>query len=264
MYALGVQYSLTEYFLRAPKALLNRSLKLALQRAWVADALVPCLGELSPEEVQSRGYFSQTGQDFFLDQIVFRGRTHGTFVDVGAHSGKLFSNTYFFERFRSWTGLCVEPNPELLPKLRSNRSCDVEGVAIGKMLGETEFVHVEGADMLSGFPESMNLRHRSRIRREVRNANGRTSQLRVPTVPLQQLLESRDLKNVDLLSVDTEGSELEVLQSLDFEKVHVSVILVERNFESKGVFHFLTKQGLKRVFRIGWDDVYLNPGNGSR
>ena len=42
-------------------------------------------------------YFSQMGEDKYVDTKVFHGKENGVFVDVGAHDGKTFSNTYFFE-----------------------------------------------------------------------------------------------------------------------------------------------------------------------
>ncbi len=60
-----------------------------------------------------RRYFSQSGQDWYLDQLLFKERRGGVFVDVGGYDGVTGSNTLFFEVFRGWTGLLIEPVPAL-------------------------------------------------------------------------------------------------------------------------------------------------------
>ncbi len=62
-------------------------------------------------------YYSQDGQDEFLDRSVFKGRKSGFFVEIGAHDGVRFSNSAFLERERGWRGICVEPHPKIFPEL---------------------------------------------------------------------------------------------------------------------------------------------------
>jgi hypothetical protein len=50
-------------------------------------------------------WFSQAGQDKFLDEQVFAGRRNGFFLDVGGYVGVTGSNTLFFELFRNWDGI---------------------------------------------------------------------------------------------------------------------------------------------------------------
>ena len=71
-----------------------------------------------------RQYFSQFGQDRYLDQNVFANKREGVFVDVGAYDGFSGSNTLFFEKFMGWTGLCIEPDPAQFAKIPAYRACD--------------------------------------------------------------------------------------------------------------------------------------------
>src|ERR1700730_1429338 len=66
-------------------------------------------------------YFSQTGQDKFLNERVFGAKRDGTFVDIGAADGVFLSNTYFFEKELAWCGVCVEPRPEAFSRLVASR-----------------------------------------------------------------------------------------------------------------------------------------------
>ena len=56
--------------------------------------------------------YSQDGQSKVIDEI-FKGKVCGTFVEVGAADGKVFSNTLYHEVSRAWRGILVEPNPDI-------------------------------------------------------------------------------------------------------------------------------------------------------
>ena len=55
------------------------------------------------------GQFGQAG----TIEKLFRGKKNGFFVEAGAFDGEAFSNTLLFELKHNWTGLLVEPNPDL-------------------------------------------------------------------------------------------------------------------------------------------------------
>lgn len=89
-------------------------------------------------------YFSQYGQDEFLDKNVFKDQEGGFFVDIGAHDGVSLSNTAFFEKYRHWSGICFEPNPHIFSKLKNNRSCiKIEG-CVAEFNGKANFLQVKG------------------------------------------------------------------------------------------------------------------------
>ena len=67
-------------------------------------------------------HYGQYKQDKYLDTL-FKKKSNGTFVDIGAHDGVTFSNSYFFEKERNWKGICVEPIPEIFSKLDETRNC---------------------------------------------------------------------------------------------------------------------------------------------
>src|SRR3974390_100826 len=75
-------------------------------------------------------YYSQIGPERNLKGGAFCGKRNGVFVDVGAYDGISFSNTLMFERELGWTGLCIEPNPDVFPRLIENRSATCLEIAI--------------------------------------------------------------------------------------------------------------------------------------
>jgi FkbM family methyltransferase len=176
-------------------------------------------------------YYSQADQDRVLNETVFCGMRNGVFVDVGAHDGIPFSNTLMFERELGWTGLCIEPNPDIFPRLIEDRSAICLEIAIAGRNGRLPFIKAGGyAQMLSGLSESMDPRHRERIERETKKHNTSYSVLEVSVRPLAHVLSQHRIPEIHYLSVDTEGNEADALGSIDFDAVMVHVITAEANY----------------------------------
>ena len=97
-----------------------------------------------------------------------------------------------------------------------------------------------------------------RLIREADATGSQISEIKVPARPLQVVLEEQGLTEVDFLSVDTEGSESAVLNSIDYAKTQIRLIALERNYASHGIPGMLRRNGFLRVFSLEWDDFYLN------
>ncbi len=197
-------------------------------------------------------YFSQVGQDKYLDKTVFRGLRSGVFVDVGAHDGETISNTAFFEKHRSWTGVCVEARADLAKKCREARPASaVVECAVANREGEMEFLACEGyTEMLSGLTELMPALTRSRIDREQRAHGGSVEKCKVQVCRLADILEGVGIKRVHYMSIDVQGAEFEVLQSMDFDEVQVDVVNFAANYpDSVGhIIEYMEAKGYERVF----------------
>ena len=76
-------------------------------------------------------YYFQCQQDKFLNTIVFNNKKNGFFIDIGAHDGKTYSNSLFFESINNWNALCFEPNPTVFTALNSFRKSTNLNVCIG-------------------------------------------------------------------------------------------------------------------------------------
>ena len=98
-------------------------------------------------------YHSQFKQDQFINENFFKNKINGFFVDIGAHDGKTFSNSLFFEGL-GWNGVCVEPNPKIFKSLKNNRKCKCFEVAISDKIGKSSFFQITSdIDMLSGLTD---------------------------------------------------------------------------------------------------------------
>lgn len=204
-------------------------------------------------------YYSQVGQDRFLHQRFFAGRRGGTFVDIGAYDGRTFSNSLFFEESLGWTGLCVEPLPSEFAKLAACRTATCVNGCVADYEGFGDLLDVDAevdAKMLSGLVDNYDPRHLERIQRFEKSR----SVIRVPVTTFSGLLDRHGIRRVDYCSIDTEGSELRILQSLDFDRFEISVFSIENNYRDSRIRDFMASKGYAFVAALeGYDEVYRRP-----
>jgi FkbM family methyltransferase len=203
------------------------------------------------------GYFSQAGQDRFLNEVVFRGKKGGSFVEIGAAEGIAFSNTYFFEKELGWSGVCVEPLPQAFSKLIAARKCHCVRACVTDFSGAGVFLAVGGVPTLSGLVSKYDSRHLKRIQREVGSSGSDTRELNVRCYTFDELMQENELSAIDYLSIDTEGGELDLLKTINFERFSIEVVSVENNFADSRFEATMNKNGYELIAVIGDDDIYL-------
>lgn len=209
-------------------------------------------------------YYGQYEQDKILNERFFKNKKNGVFCDVGAHNGINISNTYFFEKELGWTGLCIEAQKKEYDELVKNRKKEsclcVYGAAYNRD-GTVEFRENSGyTNMLSGIDSHINERHRHRLISELIAAGGSSKIVKVPCYRLKDLFKRHNIKKVDYLTIDTEGSELQVLQGIDFREVDIHVIDVEVNYpnspEHLQIKELLRENGYTFCMRLVGDEIW--------
>jgi len=226
--------------------------------------IIARVGAPAPSEgfvTDPTAYRSQYLQDVVLDRWMFGGLTGGTFADIGAHDGVTFSNTYFFEKVRGWTGVAVEPNPDVFEKLTANRSCRALNCCVSDTEGTVPFLKLSGySEMLSGITKDYDPEHRQRIEAELRQYGGRAETIEVLTRPFNGIAADSGLSEITYLSIDTEGSELAILRAIDFSRLFVHALTVECNFDhaEAEMAAFMRERGFDHVQTLGHDLVFLN------
>lgn len=208
-------------------------------------------------------FHSQTNQDRYLFNTFFRYKTGLTFVEVGAFDGVALSNTLFFEQELGWSGICIEPHPRAFAELRKNRGCICMNVAVGNEVGEFDFLYVdgpEGPEMLSGLAGHYMTAHRNRFDAEAAQAGMKVKTRKVKTLPLHMILAMHEIGHVDYCSVDVEGAELNVLESVDFDLVTIDVFTVENNYGTPDVARYLAGKGYHKYADLGADEVFVRQG----
>ncbi|HEY0835853.1 MAG TPA: FkbM family methyltransferase [Azospirillum sp.] len=226
----------------------------ALDRDPHRPAVRTAAWELEKDAGRRADFHSHQGQDAFVFETVLGGRRQGVFVDLGAFDGVTWSNTLFFERTLGWSGLCVEASPTIFTLLELNRACRCLNVAVTDRDGEADFLEVEeGALMMGGLCETFTARERAFV--ESRAVRHRT--VRVPARRLTGILEELGLFHVDYLSVDIEGGERRIIDSMDFRRFTVDAVSLECQRESPDLRAAMDGHGFDFVCRFeGGDEIY--------
>lgn len=173
-------------------------------------------------------HHSQLGQEkWVLAKTLYK--TGGFFVEAGACDGKNLSNTFALEKDYGWNGICCEPNPEYHTELSENRTCQISHDCLYSVSGK--FVEFAPANELGGIVSEFKT-DGGDIRANKRNVH---EKILVKNISLLDLLEKYNApKNIDYISLDTEGSEISILSTFDFNKYNVKLWTVEHNNISLG------------------------------
>lgn len=207
-------------------------------------------------------FYSQDRQDSYLENNIFKGLQNGFYVDVGAHDGLTFSNSYFFDKERNWKGICIEPLPEVYNKLCRNRNNSINlNLAIDKKSDIVNFVSNNGyTEMLSGIQEYLDQRHINRINTENALTGANTNIIQVRTKPLKDIFTENKIKHVNYLSIDVEGAEKQVIESIDFDQVFIDVIGFENNYSdvSQPIIDYLRSKNYVLLSYKGTDIMMIH------
>lgn len=201
--------------------------------------------------------FSQYGQDIFVNEYFFKNKEGGVFIDIGASDGITLSNTYFFEKYLNWTGICFEPRPDKFAELCKNRTCHCVKGCIAEKPGTQQFLFLKGyTGDLSGLTESYTPQHVQRIKDEMNAQGGSCELISVPCYRLMEVVKEQGITHVDYLSIDTEGSEYQILSSIDFGELIIEIIDVENNYGDTRIAALLESRGYELMAKVGCDELY--------
>lgn len=197
---------------------------------------------------------SQIIQDLFCI-LALQEKKNGYFIEVGVGGGHAISNTYMLEKHFGWTGLLVEPNRSSHESIAACRSAYLEKRAAASSTGKT-----------LRFQEMIGAGEHSRIAgtggHKLRDA--RIEEYDVTTVTLNEILEQRSApREIEYLSLDTEGSEIDILMGLDLDRFSFKVMTIEHNFDERTLAHLdriLTPKGYRMVLPhiSGFDAWYVH------
>lgn len=186
---------------------------------------------------------SQLGQDL-LALIGSGAKRNGFFVEFGAADGVALSNSYLLEKEFGWSGILCEPSRSWREDIKRNRSCTIEFRCVYSRSGEQISFSENYIGELSGITEFAGDDHHGLINRT-------TTSYQVETITLLDLLKQHNApSHVDFLSVDTEGSEFEILNAFDFGQFSFGAICVEHNYlpNRSRVKDLLVSKGYRQVY----------------
>lgn len=201
---------------------------------------------------------SQLHQDLFvLSELDFK--YDGFFIEFGACDGRYFSNSLMLEKFYNWKGLLSEPCKRWHSDLNFNRSVKIDYRCVWKRTGEFIDFYEDNNDPALSLINSTSF-HNLREDNFVQKNNH--SKYSVISVSLNDLLDSNNApKYIDFLSIDTEGSEFEILSSFNFSNYIIKIICVEHNYSTSrdDINKLLTEKGYTRKYKYlsRFDDWYV-------
>ncbi len=210
-------------------------------------------------EQLNKFYFKAHGQLYqdMIVQMYLGWKTNGYFVEFGATDGDDISNTYTLEKEFGWNGILAEPAKHWHPKLKKNRSCNIDFNCVWETTGDKVMFHESHMR-----PDASAIKQY--ITPDLVQMIGETSDdYEIETISLNDLLKKYNApKDIDYISLDTEGSEIKILEAFDFEQYKVKFFTVEHNEKEhprQRIYDLLTSKGYDRVLKhiSNWDDFYV-------
>lgn len=197
---------------------------------------------------------AQLGQDLFI-LLSTDFKRNGYFVEFGATNGITLSNTYLLETHFSWSGILAEPAKMWESDLKLNRKANISNKAVWKESNislEFEEYPIGELSTISQF----------KLQDENRDLRVKPISYDVQTITLLDLLEDFGApRNIDVVSIDTEGSEYEILKEFDFKKYEVNIFIIEHAFSEneRKIDKLLRTNGYDRKLKelSRWDAWYI-------
>ena len=220
----------------------------------------------SPHE--NRWHAGQFVQDHVLWASVFgmeQDFVRRTFVDLASNEWKSLSNTFFFEACLGWSGVCIEPDPDLAQDLRDHRQCSVVQTCITERAREVVFSsssHRGKSDRGTAHIETATTKHANDVSMKCLSLGDVIAQQREV---LKQSGGSGSV-HIDFLSLDIEGFEAGALRGVDWNATQIDVVLVEDKLAglvlggrpASPVAHLLQAVGFKHAMQVAEDHVYVH------
>lgn len=163
--------------------------------------------------------YSQSGEDIILN-ILLDNKKDGLYIDIGANDPKKFNNTFFFYK-KGWSGINIEPNSEKISLFNKKRKRDLNlNFGVGTINADLNFYNFK-EDTLSTFSKDVADDY-IRMGYEVLDVK------KMKVLPLKTIFDRYlNNKNIDFLSVDTEGNDLDVLKSNDWSRYRPHFLIIE-------------------------------------
>ena len=197
---------------------------------------------------QGKGnYFGEFGEDILINRF-FRKKNDGFYVDIGCYHPIKGSLTYYLYK-KGWRGLNVDLSKVSIDLFKLARPKDYNiHAAVADFDGETHFFE-------NGVINQQNT---------LENNGANLKKIKIIAFKLQTLLEKLNIKHIDFLNVDVEGSDYKVISSLDLNKIRPKMICIEENkYDIKDIINdaiqsFMNSNDYFLFSRIGVSSIYID------
>ena len=201
--------------------------------------------------------YSQKQEDIFIDNY-FCNKKSGFYVDIGANNPHRFNNTKKFYN-KGWHGINIEPDFVNYNKFIKDRKKDINlNIGIGVNHKQLKFYKFM-PDTLSTFSKEESCRC-------ISLGHILKSEINVEVKPLSQVLSKYCKKNkIDFFSIDTEGFDMQVLESNNWNLFKPKLICIEslkydsmfiNNKKLSNHERFLKKVGYHKIYDNGLNSIF--------
>jgi FkbM family methyltransferase len=197
------------------------------------------------------GSFSQFNEDLLID-LLFGLKNNGFYLDIGANDPSFNNN---MKRFydKGWSGINIEPGLDSIKQFREIRARDINlNIGVGPVKGSMTFYQIVGDSTLSSF----NMKTAKKMAAKF----GLTiEEIAVDVLRLTDIFEQYvQEKQVDFMSVDVEGLDLEVLQSNDWERFRPTIVMVEIDNRYHKIVEFMDQCNYVLVFNNYNNGIFID------
>ncbi len=192
----------------------------------------------------------------------------GVCVDVGAFDPFNISNSWIFERM-GWDVYCIEPNPNCISKLKKYRENVIQYACGSKNKNNVDFYIFNPNKILIENPTKEEIylgqasgtgliNHSNDPTKETWQKDALVDTIKVNVKTLDWLMKNEIKEDhIDYLSIDVEGTELDVLKGTNLELWKPKIIVIENIEETPDQRIYLSKKNYRHVYRISVNDIYI-------
>jgi FkbM family methyltransferase len=205
------------------------------------------------KKCRGQGYFAQDKEDLFLLEY-FKDIKDGLFIDIGASHPFEYSNTYALYA-KGWSGINVEPIPAKCSKFKFFRPRDINlNIGVGANQGQLKFY-----EMSPSVYSTFNSTVANSLVSERRAILAKVYEMNIMT--LTELYKTYGKgRKVHVLSIDTEGYEMEVLQGINWDILQPQIVLIEsktasQEYGADEILELLGSKGYKVLTHLGFNTI---------